>query len=114
MGHSVLGRIDEMGKRIDELEESIAALLDQTGLDRNILSARPSSYHPPRSSLSVATAATNAQNPRSTTSASATAPSNQPSPRTEIASSPKPTPSFSQLQQLSVAQFPRFATSIEI
>jgi Heat shock factor binding protein 1 len=111
MGHSVLGRIDEMGKRIDELEESIAALLDQTGLDRNILSARPSSFHPPRSSSSAAAAATNAQNPRS----SVTAPSNQSSPRTEIASSPKPTtPSFSQYQHLSVAEFPRFATSIEI
>jgi Heat shock factor binding protein 1 len=35
MGHSILGRMDDMGTRMDELERSIAALLHQAGLDQN-------------------------------------------------------------------------------
>lgn len=35
MGHSILGRMDDMGTRIDELEQSIASLLQQAGLDQN-------------------------------------------------------------------------------
>jgi Heat shock factor binding protein 1 len=33
MGHSILGKMDDMGSRIDELEHSIASLLLQAGLD---------------------------------------------------------------------------------
>lgn len=44
MGNSILGRMDDMGTRMDELEQSIASLLDNAGLDREILS------QPPRSS----------------------------------------------------------------
>ena len=35
MGHSILGRMDDMGTRMDELEQSIASLLQQAGLDKN-------------------------------------------------------------------------------
>lgn len=35
MGHSILGRMDDMGTRMDELEQSIASLLLQAGLDQN-------------------------------------------------------------------------------
>ena len=35
MGHSILGRMDDMGTRIDELEQSIASLLVQAGIDQN-------------------------------------------------------------------------------
>jgi hypothetical protein len=35
MGHSILGRMDDMGTRMDELEQSIAALLQHAGLDQN-------------------------------------------------------------------------------
>lgn len=33
MGDSLLGRIDDMGSRIDELEKSIADLMDQAGVE---------------------------------------------------------------------------------
>ena len=33
MGSSIIGRMDEMGGRMDELERSIAQLMDQAGLD---------------------------------------------------------------------------------
>ena len=33
MGDSILGRMDEMGQRMDELEQSIAELMDQAGLE---------------------------------------------------------------------------------
>jgi Heat shock factor binding protein 1 len=33
MGNSIMGRMDEMGKRMDELESSIAELMDQAGLE---------------------------------------------------------------------------------
>lgn len=39
MGNSILGRMDDMGTRMDELEQSIASLLDQAGLDRDVLSS---------------------------------------------------------------------------
>ena len=35
MGHSILGRMDDMGTRMDELEQSIASLLQHAGLDQN-------------------------------------------------------------------------------
>jgi PAB1-binding protein PBP1 len=33
MGHSILGKMDDMGMRMDELEQSIASLLHHSGLD---------------------------------------------------------------------------------
>ena len=42
MGHSILGRMDDMGTRMDELEQSIAALLQQAGLDQNGFSSNTS------------------------------------------------------------------------
>lgn len=33
MGDSIMGRMDEMGGRMDELEKSIASLMDQAGLE---------------------------------------------------------------------------------
>ena len=42
MGHSILRRMDDMGTRMDELEQSIAALLQQTGLDQNGFSSNTS------------------------------------------------------------------------
>ena len=35
MGDSIIGRIDEMGNRIDELEKSIGDLMEQAGMDQN-------------------------------------------------------------------------------
>jgi hypothetical protein len=35
MGNSILGRMDDMGTRMDELEQSIASLLQHAGLDEN-------------------------------------------------------------------------------
>jgi hypothetical protein len=35
MGNSILGRMDDMGTRMDELEQSIASLLQHAGLDQN-------------------------------------------------------------------------------
>ena len=32
MGNTILGRIDDMGSRIDTLEKSIGDLMDQSGL----------------------------------------------------------------------------------
>lgn len=32
MGDSIMGRMDEMGGRLDELEKSISSLMDQAGL----------------------------------------------------------------------------------
>ena len=32
MGNSIIGRIDDMGSRIDTLEQSIGDLVDQSGL----------------------------------------------------------------------------------
>ena len=33
MGNSILGRMDEMGKRMDELESNIGGLMNQAGLE---------------------------------------------------------------------------------
>ena len=33
MSDSILGRIDEMGNRIDELEKSIGDLMEEAGVD---------------------------------------------------------------------------------
>lgn len=33
MSETIIGRIDEMGGRIDELESSISDLMDQAGVD---------------------------------------------------------------------------------
>lgn len=33
MSGSIIGRIDEMGNRIDDLEKSISDLMDQAGID---------------------------------------------------------------------------------
>eukprot|EP00555_Chaetoceros_dichaeta_P009171 CAMPEP_0198259052 /NCGR_PEP_ID=MMETSP1447-20131203/8334_1 /TAXON_ID=420782 /ORGANISM="Chaetoceros dichaeta, Strain CCMP1751" /LENGTH=127 /DNA_ID=CAMNT_0043946333 /DNA_START=192 /DNA_END=575 /DNA_ORIENTATION=+ len=35
MGNSIIGRIDEMGNRIDDLESSIGELIDNAGLSDN-------------------------------------------------------------------------------
>ena len=47
LGNNIMGRMDEMGKRMDELEQSIVELMEQAGLDRDVL---------PTPSSSVATA----------------------------------------------------------
>jgi hypothetical protein len=33
MGTSIIGRIDEMGSRIDELEQTIGTIMDQAGIE---------------------------------------------------------------------------------
>ena len=33
MGNSVIGRMDELGSRMDELENSIAQLMDEVGIE---------------------------------------------------------------------------------
>ena len=48
MGNAILGRMDEMGTRMDELEESIAALMNQAGLEQQREKVPPTT---PRSSF---------------------------------------------------------------
>jgi Heat shock factor binding protein 1 len=36
MGSSILGRMDEMGSRIEDLEKSITSLMDQAGVDHSM------------------------------------------------------------------------------
>mmetsp|Transcript_19907 Transcript_19907/g.28616 ORF Transcript_19907/g.28616 Transcript_19907/m.28616 type:complete len:81 (+) Transcript_19907:93-335(+) len=36
MSSTIIGRIDEMGSRIDDLERSIAELMDQAGIEADV------------------------------------------------------------------------------
>ena len=50
-----MGRMDEMGKRMDELEHCIGELMDQAGLEREALQVLPT-----RTSTSSKTSTSNA------------------------------------------------------
>ena len=41
MSDSIIGRIDEMGSRIDDLEKSIGDLIQQAGLDEFDMASKP-------------------------------------------------------------------------
>lgn len=48
---SILGRMDEMGSRIDELEQSVVALMDHAGIDRDNINTSFASSSSQNSSL---------------------------------------------------------------
>jgi hypothetical protein len=50
LGKKITGRMEEMGKRIDELETTIRELVEQAGLDKDAIS------HPPPKASSSPTA----------------------------------------------------------
>ena len=47
VGNNIMGRMDEMGRKVDELERSVGDLMDQAGLDKAARSDKPSAAAAP-------------------------------------------------------------------